>query len=87
MRKVLAAAIRAGGSSISDYRDADGQPGFFQMRHRAYDREGKPCHRCRARIRRILVAGRSSHFCPRCQRGPGIEKRKSRASKARTAAR
>jgi formamidopyrimidine-DNA glycosylase len=87
MRKVLAAAIRAGGSSISDYRDADGQPGFFQMRHRAYDREGKPCHRCRARIRRILVAGRSSHFCPRCQRGPRIEKRKSRASKARTAAR
>ena len=70
IRKVLAAAIRAGGSSISDYRDADGRPGFFQIRHRAYDREGKPCHRCRARIRRILVAGRSSHFCPRCQRVP-----------------
>lgn len=70
IRKVLAAAIRAGGSSISDYRDADGQPGFFQIRHRAYDREGKPCHRCGARIRRILVSGRSSHFCPRCQRVP-----------------
>ena len=70
IRKVLAAAIRAGGSSISDYRDADGRPGFFQMRHRAYDREGKPCHRCRVRIRRILVGGRSSHFCPRCQRAP-----------------
>ena len=70
IRKVLAAAIRAGGSSISDYRDAEGRPGWFQIRHRAYDREGQPCHRCRARIRRILVAGRSSHFCPRCQRAP-----------------
>ena len=68
--EALAAAIRAGGSSISDYRDADGRPGWFQTRHRAYDREGQPCHRCRARIRRILVAGRSSHFCPRCQRAP-----------------
>jgi formamidopyrimidine-DNA glycosylase len=70
IRKVLAHAIRLGGSSISDYRDADGRPGLFQMRHRAYDREGMPCLRCRARIRRILVAGRSSHFCPRCQRPP-----------------
>lgn len=70
IRKVLAAAIRAGGSSISDYRDADGRPGWFQIRHRAYDREGQPCFRCRARIRRIIVAGRSSHFCPRCQRAP-----------------
>jgi formamidopyrimidine-DNA glycosylase len=87
IRRVLAAAIRAGGSSISDYRDAEGQPGWFQMRHRAYDREGKPCHRCRARIRRILVAGRSSHFCPRCQKPPRIEKRKLKTGKSRTAAR
>lgn len=75
IRKVLAAAIRAGGSSISNYRDADGRPGWFQMRHRAYDREGQPCFCCRARIRRILVAGRSSHFCPRCQKPPQFAKR------------
>jgi len=70
IRKTLGDAIRLGGSSISDYRDAEGRPGFFQLRHRAYDREGKPCFRCRTRIRRIIVAGRSSYFCPRCQRAP-----------------
>jgi len=78
IRKVLAEAIRLGGSSISDYRDAEGRPGFFQLRHRAYDREGKPCFRCHARIRRILVAGRGSHFCPRCQRAPRSKKRTSK---------
>lgn len=70
IRRILGEAIRLGGSSISDYRDAEGRPGFFQLRHRAYDREGKPCLRCRARIRRIIVAGRSSYFCPRCQHAP-----------------
>jgi formamidopyrimidine-DNA glycosylase len=70
VRKVLTDAIRWRGSSISDYLDAEGQPGEYQLRHRAYDREGKPCYRCRAKIRRALVAGRSSYFCPKCQRGP-----------------
>ncbi|HWQ03618.1 MAG TPA: bifunctional DNA-formamidopyrimidine glycosylase/DNA-(apurinic or apyrimidinic site) lyase, partial [Candidatus Nitrosotenuis sp.] len=70
IRHVLEAAIRAGGSTISDYVNASGERGFFQLRHRVYDREGKPCFRCKTKIRRILVAGRSSHFCPRCQPPP-----------------
>ncbi|HWG58019.1 MAG TPA: bifunctional DNA-formamidopyrimidine glycosylase/DNA-(apurinic or apyrimidinic site) lyase [Candidatus Acidoferrales bacterium] len=70
VRHVLAAAIRLGGSSVSDYVNAEGNPGEFQLRHRAYQRKGKPCHRCGTAIERILVAGRSSYFCPRCQRAP-----------------
>lgn len=70
MRQILLEAIRLGGSSISDYVNAEGQPGEFQIRHRVYQREGKKCSRCGARIRRIVVAGRSSYFCPRCQRAP-----------------
>ncbi|MBI1737926.1 MAG: hypothetical protein HYR58_01600, partial [Acidobacteria bacterium] len=70
IRHVLRAAIRLGGSSISDFVDANGLPGEFQMRHRVYDREGKGCFRCGAAIRRIIVAGRSSYFCPRCQPAP-----------------
>jgi formamidopyrimidine-DNA glycosylase len=79
VQRVLAAAIRAGGSSISDYRDAEGNPGWFQTCLRAYGRTGKPCRRCGTAIRRIVIAGRSSHFCPQCQRrGPaknGIQRR------------
>jgi formamidopyrimidine-DNA glycosylase len=70
MRAILEEAIKLGGSSISDYVGADGEPGEFQIRHRAYDREGKKCFRCRARIRRMIVAGRSSYFCSKCQRAP-----------------
>jgi len=65
---VLTEAIAAGGSSISDYVDADGRQGFFQVSHRVYQRTGEPCVSCRAAIRRVLVAQRSSHFCPRCQK-------------------
>jgi formamidopyrimidine-DNA glycosylase len=82
VRKVLSDAIRWRGSSISDYLDAEGQPGAYQLRHRAYDREGKLCYRCRAKIRRIIVAGRSSYFCPACQRARG--KPRSKAAKPRT---
>jgi formamidopyrimidine-DNA glycosylase len=70
LRRVLLNAIRLGGSSISDYVGPDGERGRYQLRHRVYGREGKPCRRCGASIRRILIAGRSSYFCPRCQRGP-----------------
>jgi formamidopyrimidine-DNA glycosylase len=70
VQRVLREAIRWRGSSISDYLDAEGRPGQYQLRHRAYGREGKPCSRCRAKIRRVMVAGRSSYFCPRCQRSP-----------------
>ena len=68
IRAVLTEAIAAGGSSISDYVDAGGRRGFFQLRHRVYQRAGEPCLECGSRIRRVLVAQRSSHFCPRCQR-------------------
>ena len=65
---VLSEAIAAGGSSISDYVDAEGRKGFFQMSHRVYQRTGEPCVICGTPIRRLLVAQRSSHFCPKCQK-------------------
>ena len=65
---VLTEAIEAGGSSISDYVDAQGRSGFFQIHHRVYQRTGAPCVTCGTPIRRILVTQRSSHFCPKCQR-------------------
>jgi formamidopyrimidine-DNA glycosylase len=68
IRQVLREAIDAGGSSISDYVDAEGRKGFFQLRHRVYQRTGEPCLTCGTPIRRILVAQRSSHFCPKCQK-------------------
>ena len=66
--EVLTEAIAAGGSSISDYVDAEGRQGFFQVSHRVYQRTGEPCVNCGTAIRRVLVAQRSSHFCPRCQK-------------------
>ena len=65
---VLTEAIAAGGSSISDYVDAQGRKGFFQLSHRVYRRTGEPCVTCGTPIRRVLVAQRSSHFCPQCQK-------------------
>lgn len=68
IREVLKEAIALGGSSVSDYVDADGEEGFFQLQHRVYGREGEPCLLCNTPIKRIVIAGRSSHYCPRCQR-------------------
>jgi formamidopyrimidine-DNA glycosylase len=68
VRKVLKEAIRLGGSSISDYVDADGEEGFFQLRHRVYGREGQPCLVCKTPIKRTVIVGRSSHYCPKCQK-------------------
>jgi formamidopyrimidine-DNA glycosylase len=67
LRTVLQAAIRAGGSSVSDYVDADGEAGYFQIQHKVYGREGQPCRVCGTPIRRIVLAGRGTHFCPQCQ--------------------
>ncbi len=83
IRDVLAAAIRFRGSSVSNYVDAEGQPGSYQQRHRVYQREGKKCFRCGAKIRRMIVAGRSSHFCPRCQPAPRRRRGVKLASGAR----
>jgi formamidopyrimidine-DNA glycosylase len=66
--EVLKEAIAAGGSSISDYVDAEGEAGFFQFQHRVYGREGDPCLVCATPIKRIVIAGRSSHYCPHCQK-------------------
>ncbi|HXX46207.1 MAG TPA: bifunctional DNA-formamidopyrimidine glycosylase/DNA-(apurinic or apyrimidinic site) lyase [Candidatus Acidoferrales bacterium] len=74
VREVLNDAIRLRGSSIADYVDSDGNLGGFQRRHRVYQRDGKKCFRCGAIIRRTIVAGRSSHFCPRCQPAPRIRR-------------
>lgn len=67
LRQILRHAIRLGGSSVSDYVDADGVRGFFQLEHCVYLRTGEPCRRCQTPIRRILLAGRGTHFCPHCQ--------------------
>jgi formamidopyrimidine-DNA glycosylase len=68
VKEVLQEAIALGGSSISDYVDADGEEGFFQLQHRVYGREGEPCLVCKTPIKRIIIAGRSSHYCPTCQK-------------------
>jgi formamidopyrimidine-DNA glycosylase len=68
VKEVLREAIALGGSSISDYVDADGEEGFFQLQHRVYGREGDPCLLCKTPIKRIVIAGRSSHYCPKCQK-------------------
>lgn len=70
IRDVLSEAITAGGSSLRDYRQADGELGYFQHSFQVYGREGDPCltHGCTATIRRLVQSGRSSFYCPTCQR-------------------
>lgn len=70
IREVLREAIEAGGSSLRDYRQADGELGYFQHTFRVYDREGAPCPApgCAGTVTRIVQSGRSTFFCPRCQR-------------------
>lgn len=68
LREVLREAIRLGGSSVSDYVDSEGREGFFQLRHRVYLRTGEPCLVCATPIKRLVVAGRGTHYCPKCQK-------------------
>src|ERR1700693_6221274 len=68
IQEVLKEAIALGGSSISNYVGADGEEGFFQLQHRVYGREGEPCLVCKTPIKREVIAGRSSHYCPKCQK-------------------
>ncbi len=68
IKEVLREAIALGGSSVSDYVNADGEEGFFQLEHRVYGREGDPCLVCKTPIKRVVIAGRSSHYCPKCQK-------------------
>jgi formamidopyrimidine-DNA glycosylase len=85
IHRVLRTAIRHRGSSISDFVDAEGNRGKYQQQHRAYDREGQPCSRCGRSIRRAIVAGRSSYFCPHCQ--PAPRSRRAGAKKTHTMSR
>jgi len=77
MRKILASAVEAGGSTLTDagYHDANGNAGDFQFSHKVYDRKGEPCLVCGTPIQVKRIGGRSSHFCPRCQRKPRSRKR------------
>jgi formamidopyrimidine-DNA glycosylase len=68
IRAVLTEAIEAGGSSLRDYRQTDGELGYFQHRFQVYDRRGDPCLTCAAPIERLVQSGRSSFYCPNCQR-------------------
>jgi formamidopyrimidine-DNA glycosylase len=68
IQEVLKEAIALGGSSVSDYVNADGEEGFFQLQHRVYGREGEPCLVCKTPIKRVVITGRSSHYCPKCQK-------------------
>jgi formamidopyrimidine-DNA glycosylase len=68
IKAVLGDAIEAGGSSLRDHRRADGSLGDFQHNFRVYDREGEPCPNCKGRIKRIVQVGRSTFYCPSCQK-------------------
>ena len=68
IRKVLTAAIAAGGSSLRDYVATDGELGYFQLQTRVYDRAGLPCRVCGTTIRRIVQGARATYYCPICQR-------------------
>ena len=68
MQNVLAHAIKLGGSSVSDYVDADGIRGFFQLEHKVYGRAGESCHDCGSGLKKIVVGGRTTVYCPACQR-------------------
>jgi formamidopyrimidine-DNA glycosylase len=70
IQTVMARAVEAGGSTLSDnsYQQPDGNPGYFQLEHAVYDRAGLPCNRCGSSIEKYWLAGRGTHFCPQCQK-------------------
>jgi formamidopyrimidine-DNA glycosylase len=68
VRDTLRAAIAAGGSTLRDFVQADGSPGYFQQQYYVYGRDGEPCRKCGARIKAVRIGQRSAFYCPRCQR-------------------
>jgi len=68
LQQVLAHAIQLGGSSVSDYVDADGVRGFFQLQHKVYGRAGETCLDCGSGLKKIVVGGRTTVYCPSCQK-------------------
>ena len=87
LQEILRKAIALRGSSISDFLDAEGEPGEYQRHHRAYGREGQGCYRCKTPIQRAIVAGRSSYFCPKCQPAPRRRRRTAKRGRRVTATR
>ncbi|MGO9271029.1 MAG: bifunctional DNA-formamidopyrimidine glycosylase/DNA-(apurinic or apyrimidinic site) lyase [Terriglobia bacterium] len=68
VKDVLRRAVKLQGTSFSDYIDIEGRPGNFLPRLKVYQRTGEPCRRCKRPIQRLVIGGRSSHFCPHCQK-------------------
>jgi formamidopyrimidine-DNA glycosylase len=68
IKKVLAAAIQAGGTSFRDYKHVDGEPGYFELSLSVYGRDGDPCLRCKTEISSSRIGGRATYFCRKCQR-------------------
>jgi Formamidopyrimidine-DNA glycosylase len=68
VREVLLDALAAGGTTLRDFRVPDGRPGYFEVELDVYGRAGRPCHRCGGILRATRIAGRSTVWCPRCQR-------------------
>jgi len=71
LQDTLVESLARGGSSVRNFVDAQGRPGTFQHAHRVYRRTGQPCPACGVAVEKIVLAGRSTHFCPRCQPVPG----------------
>jgi len=68
IRDVLDRAIRHGGTTLRDFLDSDGKPGYFAQELLVYEREGQPCFQCRSSLKRKVIGQRSSYYCPKCQR-------------------
>ena len=68
IREILTQAIACGGSTISDFINAGGESGYFQMNFKVYGRKDRPCQQCGTSIEKIQISGRASYFCPRCQK-------------------
>ena len=68
IKRVLAAAIRAGGTTLRDYVDTDGSPGYFRQKLFVYERAGEPCRVCQTVIKRFVQGQRATYFCPNCQK-------------------
>ncbi|MBE7498620.1 MAG: bifunctional DNA-formamidopyrimidine glycosylase/DNA-(apurinic or apyrimidinic site) lyase [Verrucomicrobiaceae bacterium] len=68
IKEVLAASIEMGGTTLRDFLNEKGEPGYFQQTLRVYDRAGEPCRACGTRIRKITLGQRSTYFCPKCQK-------------------
>jgi formamidopyrimidine-DNA glycosylase len=73
IKQVLRRALKHRGSTLRDYRDANGDAGDFQKLHRVYQREGLPCLKCKSPIQRIVITGRSTHFCLKCQKRNSVK--------------